>query len=106
MAARGWKLEGDEIRWRGHLWYKGDRADIKAYLKRCKVRYPGESPGIILGLGQEEKKFKKGGPWRFTYTDGEVKIVHTQRKADAMAVERHRLQRKTLPRGTVVEIAD
>lgn len=99
-----WKLKGDEITWRGRLWYKGDRPDIAEYMARCEARYPNDTPGILLGSSDNRPAYRQGGPWRYTLPDGTTGVIHTQRKADALGVLRHELGRKRLPAGTTWEI--
>lgn len=79
------------------------KAEAKAYLERVAERWPGDSGYFLTGQTPEQQKVRKGGPWLFTYPDGETKVVHTARKSDALSVERHRLKRKRLPAGTKVE---
>lgn len=83
-----------------------DEREARAYMKRVRRRWRGESARFLVGDPVAEKKaFRQGGPWRFVYPDGEERIVRTSRKSDALKVERHRLKRKRLPNGTVVEFA-
>jgi hypothetical protein len=108
-----WKLKrgkhgtGWVVTFRGHPLPMAPRPkpEATAYMARVSERWPGDSALYLCGQHPNQldaPSYRQGGPWVFTYPDGEVVTVHTQTKKDAMAVERHRLKRKALPRGTVV----
>lgn len=117
--ADDWKIkktaDGYKIFWRGREWYDGQRPIrgtpnpprdlVASYVESCKRRYPGDTPGILLGPEDAEAKVRRGGPWRWTLPDGETGVIHTSRKSDAKKVLRHKMQRKRLPNGIEWEIA-
>ena len=67
-----------------------------AYVERLKERYPEGGAWLVDGQATARTR---GGPWRYTYDDGETEVIHTSRLDDAKSVLRHRLRRKTLPAG-------
>jgi hypothetical protein len=98
-----WKIKkvdgGHVVTWAGEEWGMEPHplAWCREYVERLKVRYPGGGAWLVMG---ERPCRTRGGPWRWTLGD-ESEVIHTGRLVDAKAVLRHKLKRKTLPRGIV-----
>jgi hypothetical protein len=99
-----WKIQkvagGHVVTWDGKTWGM-EPATLdwcRGYVARLKVRYPGGGEWLV---NYESSPRTRGGPWRWTAPDGSTDVIHTGRLADAKAVLRHSLGRKTLPRGIV-----
>lgn len=89
---------GHVVTWGGQVWGMEPRTleECKAYVARLEERYPEGGQWLVDGVSSQRVR---GGPWRYTYEDGETKVIHTGRLEDAKATLRHRLRRKTLPAG-------
>ncbi len=70
--------------------------ECKAYSFRLMERYPEGGQWLVDGVSSQRTR---GGPWRYTYADGETEVIRQDRLEDAKDVLRHRLGRKTLPPG-------
>lgn len=99
-----WKIKavegGHVVTWAGSE-YGMEPATLewcKGYVERLKVRYPGGAEWLVTSAATSRTR---GGPWRWTAPDGQTEVIHTGRLSDAKGVLRHRLKRKTLPRGLV-----
>jgi hypothetical protein len=99
--SKGWSIVqvrgGFVLKWDGDAWgmEPRDKAWCLDYLERMKERYP--EGGAWLTAQRQLRT--RGGPWRYTYLDGDTEVVHVERLSDAKSVLRHRLRRKTLPAG-------
>jgi hypothetical protein len=89
---------GYVVTWRGEAWgmTPRDEAWCRDYMARLEERYPEGGAWLLDG---SDSTRTRGGPWRYTYADGETEVIHTSRLDDAKSVLRHRLRRKTLPAG-------
>lgn len=99
MSWRVKEKDGEyEVTWNGKGWGMEPRSaeECAAYAERLKERYPEGGQWLVDGVSSQRVR---GGPWRYTYEDGETKVIHTGRLEDAKATLRHRLRRKTLPAG-------
>lgn len=102
MSKKGWAIKrvegGHVLTWDGREWgmEPQERPWVVDYLARLKERYPEGGAWLVDGISSSRIR---GGPWRYTYADGETKVIHTGRLDDAKSVLRHRLRRKTLPAG-------
>ena len=100
----GWSVEkvqgGHEVRWRGLGWGMAPRSPewCEAYMLRLIERYP--EGGNWLVDDSTSKARTRGGPWRWTFENGESEVIHTGTLSDAKSILRLKLRRKTLPRGT------
>lgn len=52
-----------------------------------------------------EPTFHKGGPWRYTYPDGETGVIYISKQSDAKSALRKELGKQRLPKGLKWEIA-
>lgn len=103
MSRRGWAVEqvGSRdafvVTWDSKQWgmEPQDREWCVEYMERLKERYPEGGAWLVT----QRTLRTRGGPWRYTYDDGETEVIHTERLSDAKSVLRHRLRRKTLPAG-------
>lgn len=88
---------GYVVTWQGEEWgmLPQLRDEAVAYLARLEERYPEGGAWLTT----QRALRTRGGPWRYTYDDGETEVIHTERLTDAKSVLRHRLRRKTLPAG-------
>ncbi len=82
---------------------KATRAEAREYMERLKARYPEDSV-LLLDWHDGSGPRTRGGPWRYLLATGDSEVIHTSTLADAKAVLRHKLRRKTLPAGTTWEI--
>ncbi len=102
-----WKIKkvkgGHVVTWDGEEWGMEPHplAWCKGYVLRLKARYPGGGAFLVT---KNEKSRTRGGPWRYTMADGTTEVIHTERKADAKAVLRYKLNRTRLPAGITWEI--
>ena len=99
----GWALKkkgtaGYVVTWDGQEYgmAPATREWCHLYVERLRARYPGGGKWL---LRHNPKSRVRGGPWRYTLADGTSEVIHTGRLTDAKGVLRHRLRRKTLPRG-------
>lgn len=96
----GWQLYYD-----GQPWPMEPRPtdqSAAAYLKRVKKRYRGDSARLLLEAEQPRTERTRGGPWRYTYPNGdgvETGVIRTSRKRDAKKVLRAQLETQRLPNG-------
>lgn len=74
------------------------RLEARGYMERLQGRYPDDSVLMLWGVSGSTRQ--RGGPWRYVLANGEEGVIQESRLEDAKAVLRHRLHRKTLPRGT------
>lgn len=109
MADDPWTIRSVAGGWQ--LFYKGQPWPMEpkltdqsaaAYLERVKKRYRGDSARLLLEADEPETKRTRGGPWRYTYPNGEGQetgVIHTRRKSDAKQVLRAQLETQRLPNG-------
>lgn len=97
---------GYVVTFRGKVPYpmppKETRLEARGYMERLQHRYPEDS--VLILWGTSGSKRQRGGPWRYVLANGEEGVIHESRLDDAKSVLRHRLHRKTLPRGTVFSL--
>lgn len=94
------RVEGGHVlTWDGKEWgmEPQDRPWVVEYLARLKERYPEGGAWLVAGTSSSRHR---GGPWRWTMSDGESEVIHLGRLEDAKAMLRRQLRRKTLPAGT------
>ena len=94
------KVEGGHVlTWAGEGWGMEPRTaeECATYVRRLIERYP-EGGAWLVNQAKAGTR-TRGGPWRYTYVDGETEVIQTERLDDAKSVLRHRLRRKTLPAG-------
>lgn len=106
-TSEGWRLYYDGQPW--PMEPKESEPVAAAYLERVRKRYRGDSARLLLGAQDEGPTRERGGPWRYTYPNGDEQVtgvVHTSRKEDAKKVLRAQLDRKRLPNGIEWSIAD
>jgi len=101
MSKKGWTIRKDQglyvVAWDGLVWGMEPQplAWCQEYVERLKERYPEGGAWLV----DVRAARVRGGPWRYTYPDGETEVIHVERLSDAKSVLRHRLRRKTLPGG-------
>jgi hypothetical protein len=99
--AKGWAVKkvkgGHVLTWDGDEWgmSPANLAWCQEYLARLEERYPEGGAWLTY----QTQLRTRGGPWRYTFPDGDTEVVHVERLSDAKSVLRHRLRRKTLPAG-------
>ncbi len=107
MKRKGWatrrvfKGESDAlyvVTWDDQDWGMEPRSAewCAEYMARLEERYPEGGAWLVDG---NKTSRTRGGPWRYTFLDGDSEVIHTGRLDDAKSVLRHRLRRKTLPAG-------
>jgi hypothetical protein len=99
--AKGWAVKkvkgGHVVTWAGDEWGMLPQSSewCRDYAVRLAERYPEGG----AWLTHQRQLRTRGGPWRYTWPDGDTEVVHVERLSDAKSVLRHRLRRKTLPAG-------
>lgn len=85
-----------------------DKGWCKEYIERLSITYDDESAEFMVSPDWIGTPPVKGGPWRYAYTakDGTIEtgVLQQDKKADAQAYLRRKLNRKRLPIGITWEI--